>query len=267
MEKRNINMRCRFSSSYFDVQIVISWSLWSGFLRATLFGNSEFFIFVLASFLLIVSFYPYLLYQLLQLFRFLFVEGHCKNYRVTGNDVFTILVLSCCENKLSEIPRSTRNHLETLTSMSHLVLLNTPRYQRTLTTTVLYRLLIKKHIIREGKLNADPYNLAMSATSVPTNRTLQRPLKSRQQKKITKYFLTVSVYSDCTLDNVNTKPCCISFLSQCLRRQEQLTTKLIEHDRKNHWIRATLFVSCSYWCPCHFKSGLTQNNVDFIFGV
>ena len=211
MEKRNVNMRCRFLSSYFDVQIIISWSLWSGFLRATLFGNSEFFIFVLASFLLIVSFYPYLLYQLLQLFRFLFVEGHCKNYRVTGNDVFTILVLSCCENKLSEIPCSTRNHLETLISMSHLVLLNTPRYQRTLTTTVLYRLLIKKHIIREGKLNADPYNLAMSATSVPTNRTLQRPLKSRQQKKITKYFLTVSVYSDCTLDNVNTKPCCISF--------------------------------------------------------
>ena len=34
----------------FDVQIVISWSLWSGFLRATLFGNSEFFIFVLAFF-------------------------------------------------------------------------------------------------------------------------------------------------------------------------------------------------------------------------
>ena len=47
----------------FDVQIVISWSLWSGFLRATLFGNSEFFIFVPAFFffLLIVSFYPYLL--------------------------------------------------------------------------------------------------------------------------------------------------------------------------------------------------------------
>ena len=45
----------------FDVQIVISWSLWSGFLRATLFGNSEFFIFVLAFFFLIVSFYPYLL--------------------------------------------------------------------------------------------------------------------------------------------------------------------------------------------------------------
>lgn len=66
----------------------------------------------------------------------------------------------------------------------------------------------KTHIIREGKLNADmdPYNLAMSAKSVPTNRTLQRPLKSREQKKITKYFLTVSVYSDCTLDSVNTKP-------------------------------------------------------------
>ena len=64
----------------------------------------------------------------------------------------------------------------------------------------------KKHIIWEGKLNADPYNLAMSAKSVPTNRTLQRPLKSREQKKITKYFLTVSVYSDCTLDSVNTKP-------------------------------------------------------------
>ena len=45
----------------FDVQIVISWSIWSGFLLATLFGNSEFFIFVLAFFLLIVSFYPYLL--------------------------------------------------------------------------------------------------------------------------------------------------------------------------------------------------------------
>ena len=64
----------------------------------------------------------------------------------------------------------------------------------------------KTHIIREGILNADPYNLAMSAKSVPTNRTLQRPLKSREQKKITKYFLTVSVYSDCTLDSVNTKP-------------------------------------------------------------
>ena len=45
----------------FDVQIVISWSIWSDFLLATLFGNSEFFIFVLAFFLLIVSFYPYLL--------------------------------------------------------------------------------------------------------------------------------------------------------------------------------------------------------------
>lgn len=124
--------------------------------------------------------------------------------------VWSCLALSCLrENELSEIRCSTRNHLETVISMSHLLLLNTPRYQRTLTTTVLYRFLIKKtHIIREGKLNADidPYNLAMSAKSVPTNRTLQRPLKSREQKKITKYFLTVSVYSDCTLDSVNTKP-------------------------------------------------------------
>ena len=72
----------------FDVQIVISWSLWSGFLRATLFGNSEFFIFVPAFFffLLIVSFYPYLLWLLC-----LFVEGHYENYRVTGNNVFTIV--------------------------------------------------------------------------------------------------------------------------------------------------------------------------------
>ena len=48
-------MWCRFFylpkvSRDFDVQIVISWSLWSGFLRATLFGNSEFFIFVPAFF-------------------------------------------------------------------------------------------------------------------------------------------------------------------------------------------------------------------------
>lgn len=93
MEKRNISMWCRFYlpkvSRDFDVQIVISWSLWSGFLRATLFGNREFFIFVLAFFFLIVSIYPYSLRLL-----FLFGEGHSKNYRVTGNNVFTIVKLS-----------------------------------------------------------------------------------------------------------------------------------------------------------------------------